>query len=158
MASARVKRSRRGDGFALRIPPEERELLTAVPAMLRSVLAQEDRSDPVMRRLFPDAYLDDRAAADEFDASVRDDLIVERLAAIDTMERTLGAERLSEEDLSAWLAAVNDLRLVIGVRLAVTEESTPRDFAADPETERAFALYAYLSYLEEEVVVALAAG
>jgi hypothetical protein len=27
----------------------------------------------------------------------------------------------------AWLAALNDVRLVLGVRLAVTEEATPAD-------------------------------
>ncbi len=82
----------------------------------------------------------------------------QRLAAIDTLERTVRSDRLSEEELTAWLASVNDLRLVLGVRLAVTEESTPEEFQADPETERAYALYAYLSYLEEEMVDALASG
>ena len=158
MAFARVKRSRRGDTFEIRIPPNEREVLAAVPEMLRSLLSESDRDDPAVKRLFPAAYLDDGPAAAEFDAVVRDDLLEQRFAAIDTMERTLGAERLSEEELAAWLAAVNDLRLVLGVRLAVTEESTPEDFTADPETERAFGLYAYLSYLEEDVVRALSSG
>jgi hypothetical protein len=151
---ARVKRMRRG-GFALRIPPPERELLSAVPAMLRSLLEADEREDVAMRRLFPSAYLDDRAAADEFDASVRDDLLEERRSAIDTMERTLRADRLSEEELTAWLGAVNDVRLVLGVRLAVTEESGPDDFEADPDAARAYGLYLYLSSLEEEVVHAL---
>jgi hypothetical protein len=124
--------------------------------MLRSLLAGGDDRDPAMRRLFPSAFMDDEAAAAEFDSVVRDDLLEQRLAAIDTMERTLRAERLSEEELVAWLAAVNDLRLVLGVRLALTEESTPEDFAGDPETERAYGLYGYLSYLEEDVVRALA--
>jgi hypothetical protein len=74
------------------------------------------------------------------------------------MERTLRADRLTEDELVAWLAAMNDLRLVLGVRLAVTEESTPSDFDGDPEAERAYGLYAYLSYLEEDVVRALSSG
>jgi len=151
---ARVKRLRRG-GFALRIPPPERDVLAAVPPMLRSLLVGGDAGDPAMRRLFPSAFLDDEAAAAEFDSVVRDDLLEQRLAAVDMMERTLQAERLSEDELVAWLAAVNDLRLVLGVRLALTEESTPEDFAGDPETERAYGLYGYLSYLEEDVVRAL---
>jgi ATP-dependent Clp protease adaptor protein ClpS len=110
---ARVKRLRRG-GFALRIPPPERDVLAAVPPMLRSLLAGGDDRDPAMRRLFPSAFMDDEAAAAEFDSVVRDDLLEQRLAAIDTMERTLRAERLSEEELVAWLAAVNDLRLCLG--------------------------------------------
>jgi len=153
----RVKRLRRG-GFQLRLPPHERDVLASVPAMLRSLLAGGDAQDPAMRRLFPSAFLDDEAATAEFDSVVHDDLLAQRLAALDTMERTLRAERVSEDELTAWLAAMNDLRLVLGVRLAVTEESRPEDFAQDPGSEQAYALYAYLSLLEEDVVLALSSG
>ena len=154
MAAARVKRSRRG-GFVLKIPPAEREVLRTVPQILRSTLTEGDPEDPVLRRLFPSAYLDDEAATAEFDSVVHDDLLAQRMAEIEMMERTLQAERLTEDELIAWLGAVNDLRLVLGVRLAVTEETTPEDFAGRPERERPFALYLYLSYLEEDVVRAL---
>ena len=86
---------------------------------------------------------------------MHDDLLEQRLAAIDTMERTLRSDHLTEDELIAWLAALNDVRLVLGVRLAVTEEATPADFAGDPETEGAFELYRYLSFLQEYVVEAL---
>ena len=154
MAFGRVKRLRRG-GYQLRVPAQERDVLETLPAMLRSLLAEGDADDPAMKRLFPRAFMDDEAASAEFDAIVRDDLLEQRLAAIDTMERTLRAERLNEDELIAWLAALNDLRLVLGVRLAVTEKSSPADFRSDPEVERAFGVYAYLSYLEEDIVAAL---
>lgn len=157
MPFARVKRMRRG-GFQLWIPTQERDVLATLPGTLRSLLSGGDAADPAMKRLFPRAYMDDEEAASEFDEVVHDDLLAQRLAAIDTMERTLRADRLSEDELIAWLGAVNDLRLVLGVRLAVTEESTPVDFDGDPETERAYSLYAYLSYLEEDVVRALSSG
>jgi uncharacterized protein DUF2017 len=150
-----VRRSRFG-GFVLRIPPAEREVLGMLPEMLRALLSSNDANDPALRRLFPRAFPDDEKASAEFDAVVRDDLLEQRMAAIETMERTLGAEHLTEEELIAWLAAVNDLRLVLGVRLDVTEDSTVSDFAGDPETERAYSLYMFLSYLEEDVVRALA--
>jgi Domain of unknown function (DUF2017) len=153
----RVKRSRLG-GYIVRLPSAEREVLGTLPPMLRALLSEQDPDDAALRRLFPSAFLDDEKAAAEFDSVVRDDLMGQRLAAIETLERTLGSDRLSEEELSAWLASVNDLRLVLGVRLAVTEESTPEEFGGDPETEQAYALYAYLSYLEEEMVEALAGG
>lgn len=157
MPLTRVKRLRRG-GFQLRIPPPERTLLSSVPEMLRLLLTEGERDDPAVERLFPRAFLEDAAASAEFDSVVRDDLLAQRLASIDTLERTLHADRLSEDELLAWLAAVNDLRLVLGVRLAVTEESTPGDFEGDREAERAYDLYAYLSYLEEDVVRALSSG
>ena len=155
MPARRVKRSRIG-GYVVRLPSAEREVLGSLPQMLRSLLSEGNHEDPALRRLFPSAFLDDEEAAEEFDSVVRDDLMGQRLAAIQTLERTVDSDRLTEEELSAWLAAVNDLRLVLGVRLAVTEESTPEEFRADPETERAYALYAYLSHFEEEMVEALA--
>ncbi|HEX5903170.1 MAG TPA: DUF2017 family protein [Actinomycetota bacterium] len=157
MPLRRVKRSRLG-GYVVRLPPAEREVLGSLPPMLRGMLSEQDPEDPAIRRLFPSAFLDDEKAAADFDSVVRDDLMEQRLAAIETLERTVGSDRLSEEELSAWLASVNDLRLVLGVRLAVTEESTPDEFGGDPETEQAYGLYAYLSYLEEEMVEALAGG
>ena len=154
MPGAPVKRSRRG-GFDLRIPARERDVLATLPDMLRALLVEGDPKDPVLQRLFPNAFADDEEASTEFREIVHDDLLEQRLAAIDTMERTLRSDRLSEDELIAWLAALNDARLVLGVRLAVTEEATPADFAGDPETESAFELYRYLSFLQEYVVEAL---
>ena len=37
----------------------------------------------------------------------------------------------------------------------VTEETTPAEFSGDDEASASYALYAYLSYLEEEMVEAL---
>jgi hypothetical protein len=152
-----VRRSRRGGGFDIRISGRERDVLATVPETLRAVLASADAGDPVARRLFPSAYLDDEAASREFDDVVRDDLMERRLEAIATFERTVRADHVTEDELIDWLAALNDVRLVLGVRLAVTEESTSADFAGEDETETAFELYRYLSYLEENVVEALSA-
>jgi hypothetical protein len=151
----RVKRLRRGS-FELRIPPNEREVLGTLPDQLRELLTTGDPlQDPAMRRLYPAAYLDDPDAAAEFDGFVRDDLTAQRMAAVETMARTVEATRVSEDELGAWLGAINDLRLILGVRLNVTEESGPADFAGDAEREASYALYSYLSLLQEEIVEAL---
>jgi len=156
MRGALVKRSRRG-GFDLRIPTAEREILGTIPGMLRSLLVDGDAADPALQRLYPKAFTDDEDASAEFHDITHGELLEQRLAAIDTMERTLQFDHVTEDELLAWLAALNDVRLVLGVRLAVTEEATPADFAGDPETEGAFELYRYLSFLEEYVVEALSA-
>lgn len=151
----RVRRSRRGT-FELRIPEPEREVLRTLPEQLGALLDGADPvEDPAMRRLYPAAYLDDPEATAEFDGFVRDELTAQRKASIDTMARTIEASRVNEDELTAWLGAINDLRLVLGVRLNVTEESRPEEFAGEPERESSYALYAYLSYLEEEIVEAL---
>ena len=155
VAGRRVKRSRRGT-FDLRIPDAEREVLRTLPGQVRALITEGDAlEDPAMRRLYPAAYLDDPEAAAEFDGFVRDDLTSQRIASIETMARTIDARRVDEEELAAWLAAINDLRLILGVRLHVSEESEPEDFEGEPERQASYALYSYLSYLEEEIVQAL---
>lgn len=150
----RIVRSAAG-GFDLRIPRSERNVLRGLPDQLRRLLDEGDAEDPALRRLYPSAYLDDPVAAAEFDGFVRDDLTEQRMKAIETMARTIDAVNVNEEEVVAWLAAINDLRLVLGVRLAVTDESEPEDFEVDEETHGSYALYAYLSVLEEDIVEAL---
>jgi hypothetical protein len=158
VAFERVKRTRKGD-FVLRIPTRERELLSTLPEELRTLLSEGATDDPALRRLFPPATMDDPQIDEEFERLMRDDLLSERMRSLETMERTLDADRLSEEELVAWLSAINDLRLVIGVRLGVTEETTAADFsplADDDPRVQSYALYSYLTFLEEHVVGALA--
>jgi hypothetical protein len=152
---ARVKRVR-GGRFALRITGAERDVLRLLPAQLRQLMTGQDAgANPDLRRLFPTAYPDDPEKAAEYDAMVRDDLVAERLAAIDVMERTIDSDRLSEEELLAWLSSINDLRLVLGTRLDVAEDLSELDVTPDDPRAESLALYAYLSILEEDAVAAL---
>lgn len=151
----RVRRSPDGT-FALRLGAVERELVRSIPGELRSLLLEsEGVEDPALRRLFPSAFRDDDELNAEFEHLVHDDLLAGRLETLDTLERTVDAERLTEEELVAWLAALNDVRLVLGVRLDLTEDTTERDFGADDPRAQAFAAYIFLTVLEEQVVEAL---
>lgn len=155
MPPTRVKRVR-GGRFALRISGAERDVLRSLPAQLRQLITGQDAgANPDLRRLFPTAYPDDPEKAAEYDAMVRDDLVAERLAAIDVMERTIDSDRLSEEELLAWLSSINDLRLVLGTRLDVAEDLSELDVTPDDPRAESLALYAYLSLLEEDAVSAL---
>jgi hypothetical protein len=156
MASStpRVRRTRRGR-FEIRLPREEREALRALPAQLRQLLAS---NDPALERLFPPAYPDDPALAAEYDRLVHEDLLAHRLSALDILETTIDARRLGEEEMTAWLGALNDVRLVLGTRLEVTEEMDPDDLDTDDPRTPSLALYYYLGWLQEQVVEALAGG
>ncbi len=160
MSDREPRVTRRSDGaFDLDIPRDQRDVLRGLPDQLDELVREGDgETDPALKRLFPSADLDDAEHASEFDRMVRGDLLEQRSTAVATMRRTIDANRLTEDELSSWLAVVNDLRLVLGTRLDVTEETTPGDFGpSDPRTP-AFALYAYLTYLEEMIVEALAGG
>jgi hypothetical protein len=150
----RVERTRRGR-YRLRLPDQERELLRALPGQLRELLGTDD---PAVGRLFPPAYQEDTERQAEYESLVSPELSRERLDALGVMERTIDATHLTEDEVTAWLGSVNDLRLVLGTRLEVTEDTYEEGVPDDDPRSPGFALYAYLGWLEEQIVDALAAG
>ena len=143
----------RGGRFRLRLTDEEREVLRSLPGQLRDLL---DTEDPSLRRLHPPAYEDDPEREREYRRLVRDDLLRQRLQALEVMESTIDAGTLDEDQMTAWLGALNDLRLVLGTRLEVTEEMYEEGIPDEDPRAASFALYQYLGWLEEQVVGALA--
>jgi hypothetical protein len=146
----RIRRLRRG-GFELSLPPAERELMTRLPAELDEMLGTDD---PSMVRLFPPAHPDDPELETEYRSMVGDDLLARRREALQIVHETAGQRRLDADQVAAWLGALNDLRLVIGTQLEVTEEMD-HVLEDDPRAPR-FAVYGYLTWLQSQVVDALA--
>jgi hypothetical protein len=109
-----------------------------------------------VQRLFPVAHPDDAEAQAEFEELVRDDLVASRLASIDQVEATLDATELDDEQLMAWLQAINSVRLVLGTILDVSEEDSGRDVDDDDPEAGTWALYGYLSFLLDQLVEAAA--
>ena len=114
--------------------------------------------DPAVERLFPPAYRDDPDSEAEYRAMVGGELRNRRLSSLEVMEATIDATRLDEKQLLAWLGAINDLRLVLGTRLEVTEDIYDQGIPEDDPSSLSLALFFYLGWLEEQVVQALAAG
>jgi hypothetical protein len=143
----------RGGGYRVRLGENERRTLRSLCAELRALITAEDGA---VGRLFPAAYRDDEAANADYEALVRDELVEGRLAAIATVEASIQAERLDEEQLAAWCGALNDLRLVLGEQLGVTEDLYERGFDEDDPRAPGLALYGWLTWLKGHVVEALA--
>ena len=149
-------RRRADGGFAVRLRDEERELLRSSARELAETLAGEAaKDDPAVARLFPTAYPDDLMRNMEFDGVSATALLEERLEAIRLLERTAVQDRLTEEELETWMRIINDIRIVLGTRLNVTEETAAEDFESGDEPGQAFLLYAYLSALLESIVRAM---
>jgi uncharacterized protein DUF2017 len=150
---ARRQISRERDGsYRLRLSREERELLQSLPAQLDGLL--DEPSNPDLRRLFPAAYEDERAQ-DEFSRLVGDELLDGRRRALRTIESTAAVDRLTPEQAEAWLTGLNALRLVLGTRIDVTEDEPPHIDPRDPQAHET-AVYLYLSWLQEQLVEAMA--
>jgi hypothetical protein len=116
--------------------------------------------DPVLARLFPDGYAEDDESAGEFrrytESSLRDG---KREAAELVLQsvRGEGEITLDADGAQAWLRALNDVRLALGTRLEVTEESYERMEELDWKDPRYAMLstYDWLTFLQESLVRAL---
>jgi len=144
--------ARRDGTFRVRLPSDERDVLAALPGQLREAL---DADEPTLYRLFPPAHADDDAANAEYTSLVGASLLDGKLRALEHLERTAHADTLTEDDLGAWLGGLESLRLALGTQLDVREESYGPLDTTDPDAPR-LALYHWLSWLQEEVVQALA--
>ena len=152
--SPKIRRLRDGS-YAVSLETWERDLLRTLPAQLRDLLSTDD---PALERLYPPAYVDDDERNDEYQRLMRGDLIERRTTSIDVMESTIDATSLDEEQLTAWMGAVNDLRLVLGTRLDVSEDPLEDQIDEDDPRAPAFALYGYLGHLQETIVAALSSA
>jgi len=143
-----LERTPEGD-VLVRLSPEERSLLLGLVGELRAQLEGESR-DPSLRRLFPPAY-DDEEDERAYRELAGDELLSGRRQALELLAATARSDRLSADEADAWLRALNDLRLVLGTRLDVQE-----DMLIDRPKSPEHALYIYLSWLQEQLVAALA--
>jgi hypothetical protein len=145
---------RRPDGGVdLRLSRDERKLLVSLAGELRSLL-EGGPGDPSLRRLFPPAYEDE---ADErgYREIMGAELLSGRREALELVERTAESTRLSADEADAWLRALNDLRLVLGTRLDVQDDTFASELRADHPNAQALAVYGYLSWIQEQLVAAL---
>lgn len=145
---ARVGRGR----FALRLGRQERRILAELPEQLRELI---EARDPAVSRLFPPAYPDDPDRESEYRRLVGAELLEGRRAALEVVDSTMRARELDRDQLTAWLGALNDLRLVLGTRLDVSEDPDETDLAEDDPRAPTMALYQYLGWLVAQAVEAL---
>jgi hypothetical protein len=126
--------------------------------------------DPGLARLFPDAYRDEafdgdtaqvEAAAKEFRRYTEADLRATKqahasvvLAGLLPLREQGGLLELDRGEVDAWLGCLNDLRLVLGTRLEVTED-TELDPSADDSTAQALHVYGFLGWLQESLLGAV---
>ncbi|MEO7397176.1 MAG: DUF2017 family protein [Ilumatobacteraceae bacterium] len=166
-------------GFRVNLDIEERQLIHRLLAELRALMdgsraARADHNelnDPVdvhpgederLRRLFPSAYhqAQDREMDDEFRRLMHDDLITSRLAGLDLVGNALAPDdlrspELSETQLTAFLQALNGVRLVLGTILDVSEDHDAGDVRDDHPLVGEYHLYDFLSWVLDSSVRAL---
>jgi hypothetical protein len=137
--------------YVLDLDDRERELIRQLLGELRALLSL-GADDPRVRRLYPAAYADDAEKEDEYRLLTHEELKSGRLSNIDAVEASVDAELLSEEQLTAWMQAINSLRLVLGTILDLTDDDQEMAFDPEDPEARTQALYGYLGGLLDEIV------
>lgn len=173
----------------------EGELHTATPgealdpflSLMGISVSDTPPEDPVLRRLFPDAYQEPEAAA-EFrrytehglrekkrahalliHEALTSELEAGELGTFDSstlldptsVDRTVARILIRDEDLGAWLAGSNDLRLALAVRLGIGDEFGKSQLAdskryelmteSDP-MKAVYAVYNWLGWLQQSLL------
>jgi Domain of unknown function (DUF2017) len=159
---------RNGEHCVATFAADEVRVLRKVASEVVGLLTEGfDHEDPVVDRLFPDAYPKDPSESAEFRLYTEGDLKTAKIdqagAILATLPTGSGGEvLLDSETAEAWLRALNDARLAMGVRLEIkgdTDLGEELDEAVlrDPTSSRVFQLsvYAYLGYLQESLLNAL---
>ena len=182
MAAMRRSVVRLPDGaILLRLGENERSIVRALIADLRSIIGEETPTpgvweadaddevegdadpdaapaelrvepDPVVARLYPDVRPDDPAWSAAFRDLVRGDLDDGRRENLTIVEDSLEARTVDDAQADAWLHVLNDIRLVLGTRLGVTEEDEQAPLDAEDPDAAAKVVYAYAGYLQAQFV------
>jgi hypothetical protein len=139
------------------------QVMIEVVALLSERL---DHDDPLVARLFPDTYRDDPEMSADLRRYTEADLKSAKLDQAGAMLAALppggGEVRLDGEQAEAWLRALTDARLALGMQLGIRDDTDlieEMDDAVlhDPVSVRVaqLSVYAYLSELQESLVEAL---
>ncbi|QBI52901.1 DUF2017 domain-containing protein [Streptomonospora litoralis] len=171
-----------GGGVAVDLDSDEAEILRAMAALVLEMVeappekdeferilgigeSTETPEDPVLARLLPDAYSgDDADLSGEFRRFTEDGLRLHKRENAQSLMDALPASGGGRVELDpagghAWLKSLNDVRLTLGTRLGIDEETQDaymRGEDAVPEADAtAMHLYAWLGELQETLVEAL---
>ena len=154
-------RAARGGGVVARLDPAEATVVGLLLDQLEQLLAADAEDvgdDPVLARLLPDGHRGDPEIAADYreltESALRsgkaDDLAVVRA----TLPAAGGEVRLDAHQASAWLRSTNDLRLALGTRLDIGEDTEPPEEITGEEDQQ-LAVYYWLTAVQGSLVDAL---
>ncbi len=143
--------SRSGPEIVLEFADGESGVLRSLVDQYLEVVGTDAGADPSHARLFPAAYRDDDAAAEEFTRYTRAGLVDRKAANAAQVSLALDEERvrLDPDAAARWLPLLTDLRLVIADRLGIRldDDEIPDTAAGE--------VYAWLGHLQESMILLL---
>ena len=154
----------RGGELVARLEPAEAGILGLLLDQLEQLLtadADDVGDDPVLGRLFPDGHRSDPELAADYRELTESSLRSAKADDLAMVRASLPAEggevRLDADQAGAWLRTSNDLRLALGTRLDISEDTEPPDEMAGEEDQQ-LAVYYWLTAVQGSLVDALVAA
>jgi hypothetical protein len=121
--------------------------------------------DPVLKRLFPDAYPNDPAASADFRRFTERDLkamkvaearvVLNRLATTELGARDL---KIPSDEVEIWLRTLTNVRLAVATRLGIKDAADADELASLPDDDpRSYmvSVYDWLGFAQETLVAVL---
>jgi len=142
---------RRDGTFRMRWSADERALVRTAIDRLDAVV---DPGHDALARLYPAAYGEDEQRSAEYAAVANHELIDSRRAAFETVRRCLTRNVIDGAELGALMRSLNDVRLVLGTQLDVTEDEDWLPSPDSPEFAEARTYY-LLTALLGDVIAAM---
>ncbi len=153
---------RRGDVLVAELEPAEARIVSLLLDQLDQLLtaeAEDVAGDPVIDRLLPAGHRSDPELAADYreltESALRDGKADDLATVRATLPDGGGEVRLDAEQAAAWLRTTNDLRLALGTRLEITEDSEPPEDLGSDEGQQ-LAVYYWLTAVQGSLVDALA--
>ena len=153
---------RKQDDVVARLEPAEAGVLGLLLDQLEQLLAADSddvAGDPVIARLIPEGHRGNPVLAADYreltEASLREGKADDLATVRATLPDGGGEVRLDPEQAAAWLRTTNDLRLALGTRLEITEDSEPPEDLTS-EGGQQLAVYYWLTSVQGSLVDALA--
>jgi hypothetical protein len=157
-------RAARGGELVARLEPAEAGILGLLLDQLEQLLtadADDVGDDPVLGRLFPDGHRSDPELAADYRELTESSLRSAKADDLAMVRASLPAEggevRLDADQAGAWLRTSNDLRLALGTRLDISEDTEPPE-EMDGEEDQQLAVYYWLTAVQGSLVDALVAA
>jgi hypothetical protein len=161
---------RRGGGAMLRLDGMEVEALRDLASQVDRLFAggvPEHGGDPIRDRLFPRAYVDptEDTAETDFQSVVHEDLVHAKAEAVAALLADLDVApdrkdrvtiELEPPAVEHWVAALNDVRLTLGVVLGVSDDDdTDGELPRDDPRAAGMATYQWLTWMQGMLVEVL---
>lgn len=115
----------------------------------------EKPTDPISTRLFPDAYPDDPEASMEFrrftERSLRETNVNRAKSVLADIEDQTTLT-LSGDQWQRWVGFLNSLRLALGTRLEVDQDTWTQERSESDPLYQIFELYNWLTWMQETFI------